>query len=69
VPRPALRVVRALVSPVSPVARRIIDLALYTDAGGTRVDSTDTLKRFPIRRTSLEEFVRRRWEAGTYRES
>ena len=64
-----LGVVRALgpvLRPVFPVAARIIDAALFTDAVPQPIDSAETLRRFPIRLTSLEEFVRRRLASGAY---
>lgn len=66
VSRTVLRALRRLLRPVLPVAARIIDTALLTDAVAQRIDTSATMQRFPIRLTRLEEFVQRRMASGAY---
>jgi hypothetical protein len=41
-------------------------VALCTDTGAQRIDTTATVHRFPIRLTRLEAFVRRRMASSHY---
>ncbi len=61
VPVPVLRTVRQIAGPWFPVVRRIVDAGLYMEAGGQRIDMRDTLARYPILLTPLEQFVRQRY--------
>ena len=60
VPERVLRAVRGSVGLAFPVVRRIVDVGLFTETGRQQIDMKDTLARYPVRLTSLEEFVRAR---------
>ena len=64
VPERVLRVVARSVGPVFPVVRRIVEAGLFMEAGGQQMETPDTYVRYPIRQTSLEEFVRQRYRDG-----
>jgi uncharacterized protein YbjT (DUF2867 family) len=61
VPERVLRIVARAAGPLLPVVRRIVDAGLFMEAGGQRMDTPDTLARYPVRLTRLEEFVRQRY--------
>ena len=58
VPLGLLRVVRRL---FGPVARRIVDTVLLMETGQLTIDMQATLATYPLRLTSLEQFVRNRY--------
>jgi uncharacterized protein YbjT (DUF2867 family) len=60
VPPGLLRLVRNTAGRALPVVGRIIDAGLFSETGAQTIDMTATLQRYPIRLTSLEEFVRAR---------
>lgn len=55
-----LRAVRGTVGRAFPVVGRVIDAGIFTDSGVQTIDMTATLQRYPVRLTSLEEFIRAR---------
>ena len=61
IPERILRAIRRLVGPVLPVVPRILDAGLFTETGQQKIDMHDTLARYPIPLTPLEEFVRHRY--------
>ena len=63
VPEGALRVLARIAGPILPVVRRIVDAGLFMESGKQTIDPGETLARYPIRLTSLEEFVQQRYGA------
>jgi hypothetical protein len=61
IPERILRAIRRIVGPGLPVVRRILDAGLFTETGQQKIDMRETLTRYPIRLTPLEEFVRHRY--------
>ena len=61
VPEGLLRAVRRLSGPLLPVVSRIVDAGLFMESGRQQIDPQDTLARYPIRLTRLEEFVLQRY--------
>lgn len=59
-----LRTIRDTVGRAFPAVRRIIDTGLFTESGAQTIDMAATLRRHPIRLTSLEEFVRDRHQSS-----
>jgi uncharacterized protein YbjT (DUF2867 family) len=67
VPARALRLVGRAVGPALPVVRRVVEAGLFMETGRQQIDMRETLARYPIRLTRLEEFVRQRYGAGAVR--
>lgn len=61
IPEPVLQMVGRLLGTGLPVLRRIIDAGRFMESGRQQIDPRETLARYPIRLTSLEEFVRQRY--------
>ena len=61
VPLGVLRAIRRSVGRVFPVMRRIVDAGLFMESGRQTIDMRDTLARYPVRLTSLNEFVQQRY--------
>ena len=64
IPERTLRAIRHIVGPVFPVVRRILDAGLFMETGKQKIDMHETLTRYRIRLTLLEEFVRHRYVGG-----
>ena len=64
VPERMLRIVARGAGTLLPVVRRIVDAGLAMEAGLQQMDPRDTIARYSMPPTRLEEFVRRRYEAG-----
>ncbi len=60
VPLPVLRSMSRLLRPVAPVLARQMQTAIFMDTANLRFDASDTLARYPLRLTSLEELARSR---------
>ena len=60
VPLGLLRLVRNTAGRALPVVGRVIDAGLFSETGAQTIDMAATLQRYPIKLTSLEEFVRAR---------
>jgi uncharacterized protein YbjT (DUF2867 family) len=64
VPERMLRFVARGAGPLLPVVRRIVDAGLFMESGHQQMDTRDTIARYSIPPTRLEEFVRQRYAAG-----
>lgn len=58
VPLPVMRVMAALLRPVNPTLSRQIAAGVQMDTQDQTLDMTETLKRFPVTLTRLEDLVR-----------
>jgi NADH dehydrogenase len=58
VPLAMMRVMKTLMKPFNETISRQIAAGVYMDTAGQRVDMTDTLKRYPLSLTRLEDVVR-----------
>jgi uncharacterized protein YbjT (DUF2867 family) len=58
VPLPLMRALAVLTRPFAPTISRQIAAGVYMDTEDQRLDMTDTLKRFPVPLTRLEDVVR-----------
>jgi uncharacterized protein YbjT (DUF2867 family) len=61
VPIPVLRIVRRVARRLQPVIGRIVDAGLFMESGGQQIDMYDTLARYDLQLTRLEDFVRGRY--------
>lgn len=61
VPLPLMRVMAVLMRAVNPALARQIAGGVYMDTEDQTLDMTETLKRFPVTLTTLEEVVRARY--------
>ncbi len=61
VPLPLMRVMRLLTRPLNPALSRQIAMGIFMDTADQTFDMSDTLKRYPMELTKLEEVVRRRY--------
>lgn len=61
VPLPLMRVMRLLTQPLNPALSRQIAMGIFMDTADQAFDMSDTLKRYPVELTRLEEVVRRRY--------
>ncbi|MCK6621640.1 MAG: SDR family oxidoreductase [Calditrichaceae bacterium] len=61
VPLPLMRVMRLLTRPLNPALSRQIAMGIFMDTADQAFDMSDTLKRYPLELTRLEEVVRRRY--------
>jgi uncharacterized protein YbjT (DUF2867 family) len=60
-----LRVVRSTAGRLFPVVERIIDAGIFTESGAQTIDMAETLRHYPLRPTSLAEFIRERHPVHT----
>jgi NADH dehydrogenase len=58
VPLPMMRAMAVVLRPLNPALARQIELGVLMDTADNTFDPTETLKRFPMRLTPLEEVVR-----------
>jgi NADH dehydrogenase len=58
VPLPMMRVMKTLMKPFNETISRQIAAGVYMDTADQRLDMTDTLKRYPVSLTRLEDVVR-----------
>lgn len=61
VPLPLMRVMRWLTRPINPALSRQVAMGIFMDTADQAFDMSDTLKRYPVELTRLEEVVRRRY--------
>jgi uncharacterized protein YbjT (DUF2867 family) len=61
IPERALRAVRHFAGALLPVVRRVVDVGLFMETGAQRIEMQDTLTRYPLRLTTLDQFVRQRY--------
>jgi NADH dehydrogenase len=60
IPLPAMRAMAAVLRPFNPARARLIELGIRMDTTDQTFDPTETLTRFPMRLTPLEEVAHRR---------
>jgi NADH dehydrogenase len=60
VPLPVVRVMKTLLRPLNPGLSRQITAGINMDTTDQTFDMTETLKRYPVQLTKLEDFVRTR---------
>ena len=58
VPLPLMRVMTVLMRPLNPTLSRQIAAGVYMDTEDQTLDMTETLKRFPVSLSRLEDVVR-----------
>jgi len=64
VPLPVMRVMAVLMRPFNPALGRQIAAGVHMDTADQTLDMTDTLTRFPVQLTRLEEIVRAQFAAS-----
>jgi NADH dehydrogenase len=60
-PLPLMRVIRLILRPINPVFARRLEQMIVLDTTSQQVDSTDTLRDFPLTLTRLDDYVRARY--------
>jgi hypothetical protein len=63
-PVTAMRLLPFLIRPFNPGMARAIQAGYYTATVSQPFDSRPMLERYPIRQTTMEEWVRSRWESS-----
>jgi len=61
VPLPLMRVMKVLTQPINPALSRQVAMGIFMDTADQAFDMSDTLKRYPVELTRLEDVVRRRY--------
>jgi hypothetical protein len=59
-----MRVLPLLLRPFSPGVARAIEAGYYTATVSQPFDARPMLERYPIRQTTMEEWVRSRWKSS-----
>ncbi len=66
---PTLRTIQLLMRPINPALSRQLGMAILLATSEQSYDMTETLKRFPLQLTRLEEFIQMRYASSALRQS